>query len=73
MRKMTTLSPSAGEYRMNLSHYLRSALFVILILSATLLTSCMAGPDYEAPIVPTPEAYKYAPGVDLKPMIYEGP
>lgn len=73
MRKMTTLSPSSGEYRTILSCCLRSALIIGLILSAALLTSCMVGPDYEAPIVPTPEAYKYAPGVDLKPMVYEGP
>ncbi len=73
MRKLTTLSPSARDCRTALFCLFRNAFLFGVVVSTILLTSCMVGPDYEPPIVATPEAYKYAPTVELKPIVYEGP
>lgn len=68
---MTNLTPPP-ECRKTLFCSLGYQLIIPMALAGLLLTSCMVGPDYKKPEVLTPEEYKYAPDVDLKPLVYDG-
>lgn len=47
---------------------MRSRLQIILLTSATLMSGCAVGPDYQAPVVALPAAFQQKPVGRPKPI-----